>query len=118
MGTYQRTSTNHKWNVLNIMRYYTRINKPFNAEVYVKFIGVKGETPDELGGVDKIPVPISKISEIIRRYVSNGWAVRNGSYVTITPKGTQAMVKYEKVKYKKDASVSSETLRRREKRRL
>ena len=117
MSLYGRTRTNHKWNVLNIMRYYTRINKPFNATVYTKFIGASGETSDELRKTAKTPVPVSTISLIIRRYISNGWAVRKGENVVITPKGMQALMKYEEIKYKRDSMVDDETLRRRNKRR-
>jgi hypothetical protein len=117
MSLYQQTRTNHKWNVLNIMRYYTRINKPFNATVYTKFIGANGETSDELRNTAKVPVPVSTISLIIRRYISNGWAVRKGENVVITPKGTLALEKHEEIKYKRDSMVDDETLRRRNKRR-
>ena len=117
MSLYGRTRTNHKWNVLNIMRYYTRINKPFNATAYIKFIGANGETSDELRKTAKTPVPVSTISLIIRRYISNGWAVRKGENVVITPKGMLALMKYEEIKYKRDSMVDDETLRRRNKRR-
>ena len=111
MSSYQRARCNHKWNVLNIMRYYTRINKPFNATVYTKFIGGTGETSDELRNTAKVPVPVSTISLIIRRYISNGWAVRKGENVVITPKGMQALMKHEEIKYKRDSTVDDETLR-------
>lgn len=84
--------TNHKWNVLNIMRFYTRIGKDFNAEIYMDFI-----TPHEGANVKRSNLPeMSVIRTIIRRYVENGWARRVGKNVVITDKGIHAMYLYEK----------------------
>lgn len=84
--------TNHKWNVLNIMRFYTRINKPFNAEVYVRFI-----TPNDAPANKSVKSPpVSDIYKIIRRYIENGWATRVGRDAVITQKGLIALNEWEK----------------------
>jgi hypothetical protein len=84
--------TNHKWNVLNIMRFYTRIKKPFNAKVYLEFI-----TPHDGPANRSKNVPtLSEIQLIIRRYIENKWAVRVGDNIVITQKGIIAMVEWEK----------------------
>jgi hypothetical protein len=84
--------TNHKWNVLNIMRFYTRIKKPFSAKVYLEFI-----TPHDGPANRSKNVPtLSEIQLIIRRYIENKWAVRVGDNVVITQKGIIAMVEWEK----------------------
>jgi len=79
--------TNHKWNVLNIMRFYTRIGQPFNAKVYLDFV-TPGDGP--LGRNKTIPT-LSEIQLIIRRYIENGWAQRVEDNVVITSKGIKAM---------------------------
>lgn len=101
--------TNHKWNILTIMRFYNRIGKDFNAHVYVNFV-----TPFDTANSNKKNVPsMSKVYEIIRRHVANGWCVRRGENLVITQKGINALMAWEKIRYVKNANVSSETLRRR-----
>jgi len=84
--------TNHKWNVLNIMRFYTRIGKPFSAQVYLDFV-----TPADgmVARNRKVPT-LSEIQLIIRRYIENGWSRRVEKNVVITPKGIAAMIEWEK----------------------
>jgi hypothetical protein len=103
-------ATNHKWNMLNIMRFYTRIGKEFNADVYIDFV-----SPHEGANTKGKGVPTrSQALLIIRRYLENGWCIRVGKNVVITDKGIAALMAYEKTKYIKEAQVSNETLRRRE----
>lgn len=84
--------TNHKWNVLNIMRFYTRIDKPFNAQVYLDFV-----TPaDGMVARNRKTPSLSEIQLIIRRYIENGWCKRVEKNVVITPKGIEAMLEWEK----------------------
>ena len=85
-------STNHKWNVLKIMRFFTRINKPFNAETYIRFI-TPNDGPPQKG--KNTPSP-EEVRSIIRRYVENGWTERIGKDVVITQKGLLALNEWEK----------------------
>jgi len=101
--------TNHKWNILNIMRFYNRIGKEFNAPVYIQFV-----TPADGAHAKGRNVPtLSQTYEYIRRYISNGWCARDGENIRITPKGMKALEAWEKKKYLKEVNVSDETLRRR-----
>lgn len=101
--------TNHKWNILNIMRYYTRIGKEFNAEVYVRFV-----TPAEGShAITRNPITLPQAMQFIRRHVENGWCKRVGKNLVITDKGVKALEAWEKTRYLKSANVSDETLRRR-----
>lgn len=101
--------TNHKWNILNIMRFYNRIGKEFNAEVYLCFV-----TPHEGANVKSKGAPtLSKVYEYIRRFISNGWCVRDAENILITQKGLKALEAWEKTRYVQQAQVSDETLRRR-----
>lgn len=101
--------TNHKWNILNIMRFYNRIGKQFNAQVYVCFV-----TPHDGPNKGRNVPTLSKVYEYIRRFISNGWCVRDGEEnVLITPKGLKALEAWEKTRYVQQAQVSDETLRRR-----
>jgi hypothetical protein len=102
-------ATNHKWNTLNIMRFYARIGKQFNADIYLQFIG-----PQEASHAKVKTLPSrSEILNIIRRHVENGWCIRVGNNVVITDKGIAALMAWEKQKYLREAEVSAETLRRR-----
>ena len=102
-------ATNHKWNMLNIMRFYTRIGKDFNADIYIDFV-----SPHDGANAKARNVPSrSKALLIIRRYLENGWCIRVGENVVITPKGITALEAWEKIKYQQQANVSPETLRRR-----
>lgn len=84
--------TNHKWNILNIMRFYNRIGKQFNAKVYLDFI-----TPHEGSNVkNKKAPPLSEIYTYIRRYIANGWCERAGDNVVMTQKGLMALMEWEK----------------------
>lgn len=100
--------TNHKWNILNIMRFYNKIGKEFNAEVYLYFV-----TPHDGPNKGRNVPTLSKTYEYIRRFISNGWCARDGENIRITPKGLKALQEWEKKKYLKEANVSDETLRRR-----
>lgn len=105
--------TNHKWNILNIMRFYNKIGKQFNAQVYMEFIA-----PGEGSHAKMKNTPsISKVYEYIRRFISNGWCFRDGDNVVMTQKGLHALHAWEKTRYIKQAQVSNETLRRRDKER-
>jgi hypothetical protein len=96
--------------MLNILRFYTRIGKEFNADIYIDFV-----SPHEGANVKAKGVPTrSQALLIIRRYLENGWCIRVGKNVVITPKGIAALEAYEKTRFIKQAQVSSETLRRRE----
>ncbi len=108
--------TNHKWNILNIMRYYSRIRKPFNARVYLDFITPQSTDPER--ALVRSQTSLSEIQAIIRRHISNKWCQRVGDNVVITQKGINALVAYEKTKYTKEANVSEETLRRRRRKTL
>lgn len=115
--TYKQTvGTNHKWNILNIMRYYSRIRKPFNAQVYLDFI--TPQTTDPERALARTKTSLVEIQAIIRRHLSNGWCRRSGNHLIITQKGINALVAHEKTKFTKEASVSQETLRRRRKQTL
>lgn len=96
--------------MLNIMRFYTRIGKDFNADIYLNFI-----SPQEPSHAKQKNIPTrSQALLIIRRYLENGWCIRVGNNVVITRKGIAALQAYEKTKFIKEAQVSAETLRRRE----
>lgn len=116
MAYKQAVGTNHKWNILNIMRYYSRIGKPFSAQVYLDFI--TPQTTDPERALARTKTSLSEIQAIIRRHLSNGWCRRSGNHLIITQKGINALVTYEKTKYTKEANVSEETLRRRRQRTL
>ena len=105
--------TNHKWNILNIMRFYNKIGKQFNAQVYVNFV-----TPHDGPNVKgRNAISMSKVYEYIRRFISNGWCFRDGDNIVMTQKGLKALQAWEKTRYIKQAQVSNETLRRRDKER-
>lgn len=104
--------TNHKWNILNIMRYYTRINKPFNAEIYIRFITPNDQAHSPAKNAKNVPT-LSQALLMVRRHIENGWSERVGDYVVITEKGRKALEAWEKTRYIQQASVSNETLRRR-----
>ena len=92
------------------MRFYTRIGKEFNADVYIDFV-----SPHEGANAKSKNVPTrSQALLIIRRYLENGWCMRVGKNVVITERGIAALMAYEKTKFIKDAQVSNETLRRRD----
>lgn len=86
--------TNHKWNMLNIMRFYNRIGKPFNSQVYLNFV-----TPHE-GAQSKTRNPISlpQANDFVRRYVENKWCKRVGENLVLTQKGLDALIEWEKKK--------------------
>lgn len=64
---------NHKWNVLNAMRFYNRINKDFSGETYSKF---------HLAEFD-----VSKVLLEIRRHIRTGRVKRVGDNLVLTEKG-------------------------------
>ena len=64
---------NHKWNVLNAMRFYNRINKEFSGETYAAF---------HFGKFD-----MSQILLEIRRHRQRGRVERRGSNLVLTEKG-------------------------------
>jgi len=90
--------TNHKWNVIKIMRFYNRIGRDFNTQVYMEFFGPI--EPVENGRV-KLPTE-PEINLIIRRYIENGWAIRKNGNVALTNKGQLALLKYEKEQHLKN----------------
>jgi predicted transcriptional regulator len=76
--------TNHNWNVLNIMRFYNRLNKPYTAGVYSEFMYTR---------VDE-----REIQTIIRKYLKNGWCKRADNGLVITNKGVTALDKYNQTR--------------------
>lgn len=87
---------------MKIMRFYTRINKPFNTDVYLKFYGPSNyssffDTAEAKSlTINKNLPTSSEINLIIRRCVENMWALRVGKSVVITQKGLNALAAHEK----------------------
>ena len=88
----------HNWNVLRIMRFYNRIGKPFNAGVYIHFMTPHDGTPS----TKQRRPEISDVQVIIRRYLKNKWCVRDGENLVITPKGTKAIMEYDRERFAKE----------------
>lgn len=87
-------TTNHKWNILNIMRFYNRIGKDFSAQTYVRFV-----TPVEGSHArSKTPVTLPQVNTLIRRHVENKWCERNGELLNITDKGLRALEAWERAR--------------------
>lgn len=101
--------TNHKWNILNIMRFYGHMNKKFNAEIYMEFIAPFDKRRKDY----QSPIDLATTRQIIRRHVAKGRCVRVGDRLRITEKGLVALRLWEKARYVEEADVSAETLRRR-----
>lgn len=85
----------HEWNILRIMRYYNRIGKPFNPDVYIYFMTPHDGTPSS----KRRRPDIQKVQVIIRRYLKNKWCVRDGDNLLITPKGTKAIMEFDKKRF-------------------
>lgn len=85
----------HEWNVLRIMRFYSRIGKPFNVGVYTHFMTPHDGTPSSK---TRRPDP-QQISTIIRRYLKNKWCVREGDNLVITEKGIKAIREFDKARF-------------------
>lgn len=85
----------HEWNVLRIMRFYSRIGKPFNVDVYTHFMTPHDGTPSSK---TRRPDP-RQISTIIRRYLKNKWCVREGENLVITEKGIKAIREFDKTRF-------------------
>jgi hypothetical protein len=86
--------TNHKWNILNIMRFYNRIGEEFNGQVYTDFIGSGWQVRSKAANVPNVV----DMHKLIRRHIANGWCVRDenaANNVLITPKGVQALRNWE-----------------------
>ena len=89
---HKRLKTNHKWNVLRVMRFYNRIGRDFNTQTYMNFFGPI--EPAEHGAA-KLPTE-PEINLIIRRHIENGWVARKNGNVVLTNKGQLAFLKYDK----------------------
>jgi hypothetical protein len=80
------------------MRFYNRIGKDFNTDVYMGFFG-----PTEPIDHGRVKLPTQpEINLIIRRYIENGWATRENGNVILTNKGHLALLKYEKEQHLKN----------------
>ena len=73
---------NHKWNLLNAMRFYNRINKEFNAETYGTFY---------LGKFD-----MSQILLEIRRHRVCNRVEKVGNNLVLTEKGRVDLLEWER----------------------
>jgi hypothetical protein len=75
---------NHKWNVLNAMRFYNRINKDFSGETYGKFY---------LGKFN-----MSELLLEIRKHKKSGRVERVGANLVLTEKGHVDLRAWESVR--------------------
>lgn len=78
---------NHKWNILNALRFYNRIGKPFTGETYLTFYtnGTK-------------PFSQDKVLTEIRRHIGVKRVERLGKRLVLTQKGFEDLVKWEQDK--------------------
>lgn len=90
---------NHKWNLLNAMRFYNRINKEFNTETYGKFY---------LGKFD-----MSQILLEIRQHRRRGRVKKIGQNLVLTEKGRMDLLKWEKERKEESEQRVAERNRRR-----
>lgn len=78
---------NHKWNILNALRFFNRIGRPFGRETYLTFYTNFSE-----------PLNPETVLLEIRRHISVGRIKRVGNLLALTQKGFDDLVKWEQDK--------------------